>query len=201
MPSNLTAIAVLTFSLTVPAGSTAPTVGSVGFVANPYHGDTYSVGEPITMFVSFDTAVSVSGMPQVALTIGPRTRYATFYHAEGRHTYFRYRVRPGDRDTNGITIPQNAIRLNGGIIKDFVATNTDVVLTHTAEDTSTSQKVDGSLAPAVHRIRFHASLLPAGGTYTKGDTMWPEVWFDQALAVSGIPQLALGICSRTRQAN
>ncbi len=157
-PSSLTATAVLTFSLTVPAGSTAPTVESVGFVANPYH-------------------------------------------AEGRHTYFRYRVRPGDRDTNGIAIPQNAIRLNGGIIKDFVATNTDVVLTHTAEDASTSQKVDGSLAPAVHRIRFHASLLPAGGTYTKGDTMWPEVWFDQALAVSGIPQLALGICSRTRQAN
>ena len=62
-PSSLTATAVLTFSLTVPVGSTAPTVESVGFVANPYHGDPYGVGEPITMFVSFDNAVSVSGIP------------------------------------------------------------------------------------------------------------------------------------------
>lgn len=90
-PTQLAANATLTFSLTVaaggtdsqpdtvaitvPAGSTAPTVGSVGFFGNPYRGDTYGVGERISMSVSFDTAVSVVGMPQVALTIGIRTRY------------------------------------------------------------------------------------------------------------------------------
>ena len=344
-PSSLTATAALTFSLTVtasstdsqpdtvtitvPAGSTAPTttaptVGSVGFFGSPYRGDTYGVGERISVAVSFNTVVSVVGMPQVALTIGTRTRYATFYHANGRDTYFRYWTQPGDADTDGIAIPQNAvrlnggairdatdtavnaaithsavtadsdrkvngrlvypprqawvqimsspysgdtyklaetvtvnvrfnkavrvigtpsveltigtrkrqarydstiysrvvftyavqaadadadgisidanaIRLNGGAIKDVVATNTDAVLTHTAVAASTSQKVDGSLAPAVSRIRFHPSLLPSGGTYTKGDTMWLEVWFDQAVSVSGSPRLGLQIGSRTRR--
>ncbi len=346
-PSSLTATAALTFSLTVtasgtasqpdtvtitvPVGSTAPTttaptVGSVGFFGNPYSGDTYGVGERISVAVSFNTVVSVVGMPQVALTIGTRTRYATFYHANGRDTYFRYWTQPGDADTDGIAIPQNAvrlnggairdatdttvnaalthsavtadsdrkvngrlvypprqawvqimsspysgdtyklaetvtvnvrfnkavrvigtpsveltigtrkrqarydstiysrvvftyavqaadadadgisidanaIRLNGGAIKDVVATNTDAVLTHTAVAASTAQKVDGSLAPAVSRIRFHPSLLPSGGTYTKGDTMWLEVWFDQSVSVSGSPRLGLQIGSRTRQAN
>ena len=345
-PSSLTATAALTFSLTVtasstasqpdtatitvPAGSTAPTttaptVGSVGFFGSPYRDDTYGVGERISVAVSFNTVVSVVGMPQVALTIGTRTRYATFYHANGRDTYFRYWTQPGDADTDGIAIPQNAvrlnggairdatdttvnaalthsavtadsdrkvngrlvypprqawvqimsspysgdtyklaetvtvnvrfnkavrvigtpsveltigtrkrqarydstiysrvvftyavqaadadadgisidanaIRLNGGAIKDVVATNTDAVLTHTAVAASTSQKVDGSLAPAVSRIRFHPSLLPSGGTYTKGDTMWLDVWFDQAVSVSGSPRLGLQIGSRTRQA-
>ena len=95
-PSSLTATAALTFSLTVTASSTAsqpdtvtitvppgstaptttaPTVGSVGFFGNPYSGDTYGVGERISVAVSFNTVVSVVGMPQVALTIGTRTRY------------------------------------------------------------------------------------------------------------------------------
>ena len=313
----------------MPAGSTAPTVGSVGFFGNPYRGDAYGVGERISIAVSFDNPVSVTGMPQVALTIGTRRRYATFYYApaDGRHTYFRYWIQPGDADTDGTDIPQNAvrlnggairdatdttinaalthsavtadsdrkvdgrlvypprqasvwiasspysgdtyklaetvtvnvlfnkavrvigtpsveltigtrkrqarydstifsrvvftyavqatdadadadgisidanaIRLNGGAIKDVVATNTDAVLTHSAAAASTSQKVDGSLAPAVSRIRFHPSLLPSGGTYTKGDTMWLEVWFDQAVSVSGSSRLGLQIGSRTRQA-
>ena len=189
-----------TVTITVPAGSTAPTVGSVGFFGNPYSGDTYGVGERISVAVSFNTVVSVVGMPQVALTIGTRTRYATFYYyAEGRHTYFRYRVRPGDADTDGGSIKANALTLNGGSIVAAVDGTTTAVLTHDAVAVNATRKVDGGpvTAPVVTTVRFDTATAPASGTYTKGATIWVEVWFDQAVSVSGSPQLGLEIGSRS----
>ena len=152
-PTQLAANTTLTFSLTVtasgtdsqpdtvtitvPAGSTeptttAPTVGSVGFFGNPYRGDTCDVGERISIAVSFDNPVSVTGMPQVALTIGTRRRCATFYYApaDGRHTYFRYWVQPGDVDMDGGVIGVNALTLNGGSIVAAADGTTNAVLTH-----------------------------------------------------------------------
>lgn len=65
------------------------------------------------MCVSFSSAV---GTPQVALTIGSRTRYATLSNVQGQHTHDRYRVQSGDLDTDEITIAAEALTLNGGSI-------------------------------------------------------------------------------------
>ena len=172
----------------------------VRITSSPYSGDTYKLAETVTLNVFFNKAVRVIGTPSVELTIGTRKRQACYDSTIYSRVVFTYAVQAADADADGISIDANAIRLNGGAIKDVVATNTDAVLTHSAAAASTSQKVDGSLAPAVSRIRFHPSLLPSGGTYTKGDTMWLEVWFDQAVSVSGSPRLGLQIGSRTRQA-
>ena len=172
----------------------------VRITSSPYSGDTYKLAETVTLNVFFNKAVRVIGTPSVELTIGTRKRQARYDSTIYSRVVFTYAVQAADADADGISIDANAIRLNGGAIKDVVATNTDAVLTHSAAAASTSQKVDGSLAPAVSRIRFHPSLLPSGGTYTKGDTMWLEVWFDQAVSVSGSPRLGLQIGSRTRQA-
>ena len=179
-PTQLAANATLTFSLTVTAsstasqpdsvtitvsaGSTALTVGSVGFFSNPYRGDTYGVGERISVAVSFDTVV---GMPQVALTIGTRRRYATFYYAptDRRHTYFRYWVQADDVDTDGVAIGANALTLNGGSIVAAIDGTTNAVLTHDAVAADAARKVDGRpLPPApvdravLHRRSCRANL-------------------------------------------
>ena len=65
------------------------------------------------MCVSFSSAI---GTPQVALTIGNRTRYASFSSLQGQHTHDRYRVQSGDLDTDGITIAAEALTLSGGSI-------------------------------------------------------------------------------------
>ena len=52
------------------------------------------------MCVSFSSTV---GTPQVTLTIGSRTWYASFSSVQGQHTYDRDRVQPGDLDTDGTT--------------------------------------------------------------------------------------------------
>ena len=92
--------------------------------------------------------------------------------------------------------------LNGGSIVSAADGTVNAVLTHNAVAANAGRKVDGGpvAAPVVNRILFNAATAPASGTYTKGATIWVEVWFDQTVAVSGIPQLGLGIGSRTRQA-
>ena len=89
---TLSSASTVSPTFTAPT-TTAPTVGSVGFFGNPYRGDAYGVGERISIAGSFDNPVSVIGIPQVALTIGTRRRYATFYYApaDGRHRYDRQR--------------------------------------------------------------------------------------------------------------
>ena len=80
---------------------------------------------------------------------------------------------------------------------------TTAVLAHDAVAADATRKVDGGpvTAPVVTTVRFNAATAPASGTYTKGDTIWVEVWFDQDVTVGGTPQLGLGIGSRTRQAS
>ena len=52
----------------------APTVQTISFQTTPLMGDTFLRGETITVAVTFDKAVRVTGQPQVALTIGTSVR-------------------------------------------------------------------------------------------------------------------------------
>ena len=93
--------------------------------------DTYELGEAVQVWVEFDKAVTVTGSPHVALTIGAETRYAVYSSSFGRHAHFSYTVQEGDRDDDGVSIAANSLLLNGGTITARDGT-TDAVLTHDA---------------------------------------------------------------------
>ena len=87
----------------------------------------FTRGEEIKVLVKFrgslsptqDVYMKVTGRPQLALTIGNVTRYATysgFLNYIVDELVFSYFVRDADEDTDGIATPVNAIRLNGGTI-------------------------------------------------------------------------------------
>ena len=114
------------------AQSAAPAISSVTFHDSPARGDTYELGERVQVEVRFDRAVTATGSPQVALTIGTQTRHATFASWGGLSLYFDYTVQERDRDEDGISIAANALVLNGGTIKSADGT-TDADLTHWAE--------------------------------------------------------------------
>ena len=89
----------------------------------PSRGRTYRRDQRIEVRVEFDRAVRVTGAPQMALTIGTETRRANFlpnHPAEfidpESSIHFCYTVRQEDEDTDGISIPANALSLNGGAI-------------------------------------------------------------------------------------
>ena len=79
---------------------------------------TYNLGDTISLNVVFNTAVTVTGTPQLALVIGtdttPRANYAS---GSGTQTLqFDYDVVAGNEDTDGIEVPDDGLTLNGGTI-------------------------------------------------------------------------------------
>jgi len=182
-----------------------PTVSSISISSSPAGGDTYEFGETIQVEVIMAPLVAVTRDPQLALTIGSQTRYATLperYFGFDRisHLYFEYTVQAGDADSDGISIAANAISLNGGSFKASADGTTDADMTHSAIAADSNHKVDGSVpTPTVSSITVSSS--PASGdTYLLGETIQVAVEVDAAVTVTGSPQVALTIGSRTRHA-
>ena len=92
-----------------------PRVIDVAVESAPSAGRTYGTGETILVRVTFDRVVMVTGSPQLALTIGTEAGQASYESGSGTpDLVFRYVVRPGDTDPDGISILANALTLNDG---------------------------------------------------------------------------------------
>ena len=131
------------------AQDAAPAISSIFFGSSPARGDTYELGETVVVFVQFDGPVETTdhGEFQVALTIGAETQYATLVGWRSDHRYrFEYTVQEPDRDGDGISIPANALTLNGGTIKFGADSTIDAGLTHAAVARDPTRKVSGSTA-------------------------------------------------------
>ena len=188
------------------AGSqvSAPAVTSVYFVGSPRNGNSYQPGETIIVQANLDRTVNVTGSPQLALTIGSRTRYATYPSNVSRTGItvmrFDYTVQQTDRDTDGISIGANAIRLNGGTITATDGT-TDADLSHAAVAADPRRTVGAGqvTGPVVSFVWFSSS--PASGEYFRqGEAIEVTVRFTQAVAVTGSPRVAVSVGGSTRYA-
>ena len=94
-----------------------PRVSGVSIASSPASGSSYAAGENIDVAVAFSQAVTVTGSPQLALTVGSRTRQAAFRSVSGSTVNFRYTTVGGDRDSDGVSIAADALTLNGGDIE------------------------------------------------------------------------------------
>ena len=180
-----------------------PRVTAVSLISSPGRGDTYELGEEIEVQVEFDRAVTVTGDPRLALTVGSDTRHAAHSELwrEDRHVYFRYAVQAGDRDEDGISIAANALVLDGGSITAIDGT-TGADLTHAAVTPVGGGRVNGSRVvtpPRVTNIAFMSSPV-RGDTYRLGETVEVVVEFDGAVRATGDPRLTLAVGTQTRYA-
>ena len=176
----------------------------VAVVSTPQAERTYRRGEHILIDVQFDKGVTVTGAPQLELTIdgaGGSARRAAYLSAEHDTVRFRYGVQAGDRDDDGIAIPSNGLRLNGGSIRDVGGAAAELGL-EGAEIIVPADKVDGrtteSTPPVVESVAIVSA--PPGGSYGSGDQVSMEVRFSEAVTVTGRPSLALRIGAATRTA-
>ncbi len=149
-----------------PAPRTNLRVNAVRFTGTPTSGDAYGPGERIRVAVTFSEAVTVTGTPQLGLTIGTETRQATYDASQSKGTLlvFTYAVQATDSDTDGISIAANALNLNGGTITPASASATAASLGHAAVATDSARKVAGrgslqatlmNLAPAQAWVHFY----------------------------------------------
>ncbi len=182
---------------------TVPRVDEVYFRRAPASDDTYQNNERMDVTVDYNRAVTVTGMPRMAITIGDAVRQADLFRLVGSNRLrFRYLVQASDLDTDGASIFRDALTLNGGAINDArdATVAASVNLGRRAFTNASQYKVDGRLGPP-GVLALALNPPAAGDTYNNGETIEATVTFNKAVDVTGTPQLALGIGSNTRQAN
>ena len=193
---------------------TRPTRAAV--TSAPRSGGTYGRGESVDVEVRFNKEVTVSGQPQLELTIGsnaqraarsgrstasqtgtaPKKRLAQFVSAANERLHFRYVVQAADDSLGGgITIAADALRLNGASITD--AAGEAVAAQHLRLDGAEvvpGDPVDGAVSEPATVERVAVTSAPqADRTYRVGEAIVVEVRFSTEVAVSGAPQLELAI--------
>jgi len=136
-------------SNTITIDRTAPTISSVSAPANA----TYIPTNVLNFTVSTSEAVTVTGTPRIAITIGSTTRYANYLSGSNSSTLiFRYSVATdsGDIDTDGIGVT-SPLQLNSGTITDLAA-NAMSTLTFTPPTTSSVLVAQLAAAPTITAI-------------------------------------------------
>ena len=132
--------------------TTPPRIDSVTIESTPDDGQTYYVGETISLKVDFSEKVLVTGDPYVNVDVGGVDRHATLPSGAPEKfvdsAIFRYQVQTGDNDDDGIGLFANSLKLVGGGIYDKGGIG--LGLTHAAIPADPSQKVDTGGDP-LHR--------------------------------------------------
>ena len=125
----------------------AAAVSSVVPASTPIDGDTYRRGETIGIAVGFAKPVTVTGTPQLALSVGTNTRQAAYVRGSGTgQLVFEYTVVQADADSDGIAIAADSLAPGTGAIAD--ATGMAALLGHPARAALAAHRVDGSLTHA-----------------------------------------------------
>lgn len=118
----------------------SPKVASVAVPANA----SYRAGANLDFTLTWSAAVTVSGSPQLALTIGGANAQASYLDSPTTTTTrFRYTLLAGQSDTDGITV--GALGLNGGSIVGSGSAAARLTLNNVGA--TGSVLVDGSAPP------------------------------------------------------
>ena len=169
-----------------------PTISSISITSNPGSDDTYGVGDRIEVTVTFSETVaiprwncSVDGqpaicMPRIELNIGGVTKLARTPETSSitsSSVVFRYTVRAGDNDADGISIGANAITDYGSVTdnngNDRGHGGNDADLTHAALGDDSGHKVVTSAPPSTDAKLSALTLSDVNfGTFASGTTSY-----------------------------
>ena len=113
------------------------------------NGTTYGAGEEVEISVTFDQPVEVEGAPELALDVGG-PRLAEYHSGGGSETLvFVYVVTESDRDANGVSVGDDALRLDGN---DGIGNGAGdgAELAHGGPGEQSGHMVDGARRAGVH---------------------------------------------------
>ncbi|MBF9221174.1 putative Ig domain-containing protein [Hymenobacter ruricola] len=136
---------------------TGPVVTSVAVPAN----GSYRATQVLSFTVNFSEAVTVTGTPQLALTIGSTARQAVYASGSGSTALvFSYTVQNGEVDTDGIAL--GALTLNGGTLRDAIGN--DATLTLNNVPSTAGILVDAVAPTVVSSVRQNPVTATTGAT-------------------------------------
>jgi Ca2+-binding RTX toxin-like protein len=137
---------------------------------------SYGIGATIAITVNFDAEVTVDttgGTPQLQLETGTVDRFASYISGSGTTALtFNYVVQAGDSSLDLEYLATNALTLNGGTIKETVATAWDAILTLPAPVSANS--LGGSKAIIIDTINDAPSFINLGNQTLATATNTPQ---------------------------
>ena len=134
--------------------------------STPATGDTYGLGEPIAITVTFDKPVTVVGRPGIVFRIDAGPRLAVYSSGSGgTDLVFTYTVLDDDMDDDGILLAGGEVELVGDSTIRAVADNTvDATRTYAEPGLQSGHKVDGLLITTTDAAATLSALALSGVT-------------------------------------
>ena len=111
--------------------------------STPRDGAAYGTGEEIRVWIEYTGPIEASPAVQLELDIGGYKRLAVREGTGTSTVWFTYQVQSWERDTDGISIPANAVKLNGGLIWSPARATVDHDLGDHAVTNAEAHKVRG----------------------------------------------------------
>ena len=150
-------------------------------------------GAEITLYVQFDARMTLTGTLSIDLAVGSKTRTVSVEsHGLGPVIVFKYEVAEDDRDTDGVSVVANSLRLAPGAT--LRSGGRDAVLDHGA------QTFPGYVVNAAAVAVSIASAPANGVNYLAGESIRLDADFGSAVDVEGAPFIDVGVGGAVRQA-
>ena len=148
----------------VVSASTPTITGRPAITSDPGGDSTYAISDAIAVTLTFDSAITVTGTPQLEITVGSARKAAACAALSSDKLVCTYTVVEGDAAPNGIEIEANKLTLpSGATIKNSDST-IDAVLDHSALGPQSGHKVgEGSVIVTTRPAK------PAGFSATAGN--------------------------------
>lgn len=132
-----------------------------------------NAGDIVTATVAFSEAVLVTGSPTLKLDVGGQVVEANLAGGTGTEKLsFTYTITTGDSDADGISVPADALQLNGSAtIRDSAGNNAVLTSTATADTSMTVDNTPVGLtmsAGALFGSEFDADTVAVGLNETGG---------------------------------
>ena len=181
---------------------TRPTVTDMQVISSPESGDTYRDRETIRVQVTFSEPV-VADSPRIGLWIGQNRKDMTYREGTGTNKLtFGYRVRPEDRDSQGISIVTTKLPLYEKLGWPSITDSADnfVNPAHEAIPTQSGHKVAGSASDSTPPSIRKVGMVSAPGAYVPGDKLIFYMAFTEPVQVVGDPYLNVTVGGKRKQA-
>ena len=170
----------------------APAVGTSPGVTIEQADGVYGVGQQLTIRISFDEAIFLTGSPTLTLATGGVNRVATFGGFDGTDTLlFTYVVQKGDISLDLDYVNANSLSLNGGSLTDVAGNNANITLP--TPGLTGSLSFNKNIVIDTDATVTNITSPVTNGNYGIGQVIPIQVVFNKPVTVFGIPQLILDL--------
>ena len=195
--------------------TTLPSITGIFLSATTNDNHYLKAGDVLTAVVVMSEDTTVTGTPQLALTIGASTVTANYASgSNGNQLSFIYTILNGQSDTSGVSIPSNALSLNGGTLLDtnnnaanlssnVVADNINYLVDSTpptvqltygsfVQDIGSASVTPNELG-TVYLVNTSVAVNNLASITNAADNLWNAVTVNTANAVTPISYLGLSL--------